>query len=319
VGKFVARSVARAVLVILVTAFGALVAVTEWGDPFKMIGPRMQDPTTRALLNETFGLDKPLFIRYLNFMGNLATGQLGIDFKNRRPIFDMLAETAPNTFRLALAAMLIQVVLGVTLGILAAWFRHSFVDIVITFAAVLVTSIPLLVSAVGLRNTLSGVSLFGWEAFPLIPRSLSVETTWLQNLILPAFALGVGALAFTVTMTRGSLIEVLDADYIMTARAKGLPEWKVVFKHAARNALIPVAELTAIQLGALMGGSIVVEAVFQYPGLGYLFVRAMNQNNHPVMVVVAVYSVVLFVVVLLLVEILTAWLDPRIRTVDRRA
>jgi oligopeptide transport system permease protein len=316
VGKFVARRVARAVFVILVTSFGALVAVTEWGDPFKMIGPRMQDPTTRKILNETFGLDQPLVVRYLHFIGNLATGDLGIDFKNRRPIFDMLTETAPNTFRLALAAMAIQVFLGITLGIVAAWRRHSFVDIVITAASVVITSIPLFVIGVSMRNTLSGVSVFGWEAFPQIPRSIGIETNWLQNLILPAIALGVGALAFTVTMTRISMIEVLEADFVRTARAKGLSEFKVVFKHAARNALLPVAELSAIQLGALMGGSVIVEAIFQYPGLGYLFVRAMAANNHPVMIVVAVYSVVLFVVALMLVDIVTAWLDPRIRTVD---
>lgn len=315
-GKFVARRVARAVFVILVTSFGALVAATEWGDPFKMVGPRMQDPTTRAILNEMFGLDQPLFVRYLHFLAKLATGDLGIDFKNRRPIFDMLAETAPNTFRLAVAAIMVQMVVGISLGVIAAWRRHSFVDTVITTFAVVVTSMPLFVIGVWLRDALSGVSVFGWEAFPRIPHSLGVETTWLQNLILPAFVLGVGALAFTVTTARGSMIDVLEADYVRTARAKGLSEVRVVFKHAARNALIPVAELTAIQLGALLGGSVLVETIFQYPGLGYLFVQAMNQNNHPVMVVVAVYSVTLFVLALMLVDIVTAWLDPRIRTVD---
>jgi ABC-type dipeptide/oligopeptide/nickel transport system permease component len=316
VGKFLVRRVAQAIFVLLVTSFGALVAVTEWGDPFKMIGPRMQKPETRALLNETFGLDQPLVIRYLHFVGRLFTGDLGIDFKRRRPIFDLITETAPNTMRLALAAILIQVVVGITLGIVAAWKRHSFADLVITTFAIVVTSVPLFVIGVALRNTLTGVSVFGWDAFPLIPRSIGIETTWLQDLILPAIALGVGALAFTTTMTRGSMIEVLDADYIRTARAKGLTERKVIFKHAARNALIPVAELSAIQLGALMGGSVLVEAIFQYPGLGYLFVRSMVENNHPVMLVVAVYSVALFVVVLMLVDLLTAWLDPRIRTVS---
>jgi oligopeptide transport system permease protein len=314
VGKFLARRIAQAIFVLLVTSFGALVAVTEWGDPFKMIGPRMQTPETRAILNHTFGLDQPLVIRYLHFVGNLLTGDLGIDFKRRRPIIDLLVETAPNSFRLALTALLIQVVVGVSLGIVAAWRRHTFTDLVITAFAVVVTSIPLFVIGVSLRNTLSGVSVFGWDAFPLIPRSIGVHTTWLQNLVLPSTALGVGALAFTVTIARGSMIEVLDADYIRTARAKGLSERKVVFKHAARNALLPVLELSAIQLGALMGGSVIVEAIFQYPGLGYLFVRSMAENNHPVMVIVAVYSVALFVIVLMLVDILTAWLDPRIRT-----
>ena len=315
-GKFLLRRTANAVLVVLVTTFGALVAVTEWGDPFRMIGPRMQTPEARAMLNETFGLDKPLFVRYLVYIGNLFTGDLGIDFERRRPVFDLLATAAPNSLRLALAALAIQVVVGVTLGIVAARLRRTFVDTVITFSAITITVIPLFVLGVWVRNTFSGRSVFGWEAFPLIPRSIGIETTWLQELILPALTLGVGALAFTVVLARGAMIEVLDADYIRTARAKGLSERKVIFKHAARNAMIPVAELSAIQLGALMGGTILVEAIFQYNGLGYLFVRSMNENNHPVMLAVSVYSVALFVIVLMLADILTAWLDPRIRTLD---
>jgi oligopeptide transport system permease protein len=315
-GRFFLRRTANAVLVVLVTTFGALVAVTEWGDPFRMIGPRMQTPEARAMLNETFGLDKPLFVRYLVYVGNLFTGDLGIDFERRRPVFDILADAAPNSLRLALVALAIQVVVGVTLGIVAARMRHTFVDTVITFAAVTLTVIPLFVLGVWVRNAFSGRSIFGWEAFPLIPRTIGIETTWLQELILPALTLGVGALAFTVVLARGAMIEVLDADYIRTARAKGLTERKVIFKHAARNAMIPVAELSAIQLGALMGGTILVEAIFQYNGLGYLFVRSMTENNHPVMLAVSVYSVALFVIVLMLADILTAWLDPRIRTFD---
>jgi ABC-type dipeptide/oligopeptide/nickel transport system permease component len=167
-----------------------------------------------------------------------------------------------------------------------------------------------------MRNGLSDATFFGWRPFPLIPRSIGIHTTWLRELILPAVALGVGALAFTVIMTRGSMLEVLEADYVRTARAKGLSERKVIFKHAARNALIPVAELSAIQLGALMGGSVLIETIFQYPGLGYLFIRSLNAYNHMVVVVVAVYSVALFVVTLMLVDILTAWLDPWIRTAN---
>lgn len=315
-GKFIVRRLAQSVFVLLVTTFGAMVAVTEFGEPFKVIGPRMQTPEAQAMLNGAFGLDKPLYIRFVVYVGNLVTGDLGIDFERRRPVFDLLAEVAPNSLRLALTAMAIQVVLGVVLGIIAARYRHSFVDLVITVFSVVVTSIPLFVIGVWLRSWLSGTTLFGWETFPVIPRSLGVETTWLQNLVLPAITLGVGALAFVVLLSRGTMLEVLEADYIRTARAKGLSERKVIFKHAARNALIPIAELSAIQLGALMGGTILVEVIFQYPGLGFLFVRSMNENNHPVMLAVAVYSVAAFVLILMFVDILTAWLDPRIRTLN---
>jgi ABC-type dipeptide/oligopeptide/nickel transport system permease component len=315
-GKFLLRRTAQAILVVLASTFLAMVAITDLGDPFEMIGEKMQTPETRRLLTETFGLDKPLVVRYLTYVGHLATGDLGIDFDRRRPVFDLLADAAPNTLRLALVALAIQFVVGVTLGVIAARLRHSFADLAITAGAIVVTVIPLFVLGVWIRNGLSGVSLFGWEAFPLIPRSIGIETTWLQDLILPAITLGVGALAFTVVLSRGAMLEVLDADYIRTARAKGLSERTVVFKHAARNALIPVMELSAIQLGALMSGTVIMETIFQYPGLGYLFVRSLNENNHPVMLAITVYSVALFVIVLMLADILTAWLDPRIRTID---
>jgi len=315
-GKFLLRRTAQALLVLLVTTFGALVAITEWGNPFRMVGERVIPPEQQKLLNEAFGLDKPLFVRYLDFVGKLATGDLGIDTQRRRPVFDLISAAAPNSLRLALVALAIQIVLGVTLGIIAARYRKSFVDLVITTCSVVVTMVPLFVLGVLVRDTLSGVSVFGFEAFPLIPRTLGVHSTWLQNLILPAITLGVGALAFTVVLTRGAMLEVLHADFIRTARAKGLSERKVVFKHAARNALIPVAELSAMQLGALMGGTVLIEAIFQYPGLGYLFVRSLNENNHPVMLAISVYSVALFVIALMLADILTAWLDPRIRTLD---
>jgi oligopeptide transport system permease protein len=300
--------------VLLATSFIALTALTELGDPFKTIGDRMQTPEARALLNEAFGLDKPLLARYVDFLGKLATGDLGIDLKRRRPVIDMLAEVAPNSLRLALLALAIQVVVGITLGIIAARLRHSFTDLVITTSAVVITCIPIFVLAVWVRNIFSGTAVFGLVAFPQLPRAFGTETTWLQELLLPAITLGFGALAFTVVLTRGSMLEVLDADYIRTARAKGLSERKVLFKHAARNALLPVMELSAQALGALIGGSVIVEAIFQYPGVGYLFVRSLGENNQPVLLAITVYSVALFVVVLMLADILTAWLDPRIRT-----
>lgn len=315
-GRFLVRRAVQAVFVLLVTTFLALVAVTEFGNPFITIGDRVQTPEAQRLLNDAFGLDRSLVVRYLHYIADLATGDLGIDFKRRQPVIDLLAKAAPNSLRLALAALAIQLVVGVTLGVIAARLRRSFTDLAITTASVVVTVIPLFVLGVAIRDALSGVSVFGWTAFPLIPRSLGVETTWLQELILPAVTLGFSTLAFTVVLTRGSMLEVLDADYVRTARAKGLAERTVLFKHAARNAMIPVAELSAMQLGALMGGTIMIETIFQYPGLGYLFVRAMGENNHPVILAVAVYSVALFVIVLMFTDILTAWLDPRIRTID---
>jgi oligopeptide transport system permease protein len=313
VGKFLVRRVAQAVFVLLVTSFGALVAVTEWGDPFKMIGPRMQTPETRAVLNETFGLDQPLVIRYLHFVANLFTGDLGVDFRQRRPIIDLIMETAPNSLRLALAAIVIQIVVGTGLGIVAAWRRHTFADLVITTFAVVVTSIPLFVIGVVLRDTLTGVSLFGWQAFPLIPRSIGVETTWLQNMALPAIALGTGALAFTVTLTRGSMFEVLDADYIRTARAKGLKEQTVISKHAMRSTMTPILTMLGMDLGALIGGAILTETAFNLPGLGQAVLNAIRNQDLPIILGVTLITSLAVLIANLVVDVLYAVIDPRVR------
>lgn len=250
-GKFLVHRASRMLFVLLVSSFITLTALTELGDPFKVIGARMQDPTTRANLNEAFGLDQPLLVRYVHFVANLATGDLGIDYERRRPVIDILAEMAPNSLLLAVVALAIQAVVGITLGIIAARLRHSFTDLVIITSAIVVTVIPLFVLAVWVRNIFSGTSVFGWVAFPQLPRSMGIETSWLQELLLPAITLGFGALSLTVVLTRGSMLEVLDADYVRTAR-----------------------------------------------------------------LAITVYSVALFVVVLMLADILTAWLDPRIRTTD---
>lgn len=312
--KFVAHRTAHLVLVLLVATFIAHLAVQKLVDPFKTLGEKPLPPATQKLLREQFGLDEPLFTQYVVYLKNLATGQLGVDYKQRRPVIDLLADVAPATFRLAVFAVAIQVVLGIVIGVLAAVWHRSAVDMLINVSTIALMSVPLFVLAVFLRDTLSGVPVFGWEPFPLIPRSIGVEITWLQELLLPAVTLGVGSIAFTVRLTRGSMLEVLGADYVRTARAKGMSERRVLFKHALRNAVLPVANFSAIQLGALLSGTVVVETIFQYPGLGHLFVRSLRENNNPVMIAILVYSVLLFIIVIAVVDILSAYLDPRIRT-----
>ena len=153
----------------------------------------------------------------------------------------------------------------------------------------------------------------GWGPFPAVPRNFTVEVPWYQEVLLPALTLAAVDAAFVARLMRGSLLEVLRADYVRTARAKGLPERTVIGRHALRNALIPVVTYAGVSLGVLFGGAIITETIFQYNGVGYLLSRAIVNSNAPVIIAVVVFSVVAYVLLSLLVDILYAVLDPRIR------
>jgi ABC-type dipeptide/oligopeptide/nickel transport system permease component len=174
-------------------------------------------------------------------------------------------------------------------------------------------SIPPLVTATFLRDRLSGLRLSDVTLFPTLPVAFGHEPHWAQLMLLPAISMAAGSAAFTARLIRGSMLEVLESDYVRMARAKGLAPRQVIFKHALRNALIPFANLATINLGALFGGALVVETVFQYPGVGYLFVRGLRDLNTPVLISIVAYSVIVFVVLIALLDILCAYLDPRLR------
>jgi ABC-type dipeptide/oligopeptide/nickel transport system permease component len=273
----------------------------------------MVRPEVRVVLRAKFGMDQPFLIRYLIFLRNLATGDLGIDFDQRRPVWDLVMSVAPNTLRLAVMAILIDLLIGLGAGVLAAVTKYPFVDALITVSTVLVMCIPTFVTAVVLRASLSGFEVFGLEIFPTLPHKFGVEVPWLKEILLPAFVLGIVDAAFVARLTRGSMLEVLASDYLRTARAKGLSRRTVIVKHGLRNALIPVVNYAGISLGALMGGAVITEAIFQYDGVGYLFYRALRTNNNPVIMAIAVYSVLVFLVLSLVADLLSAYLDPRIR------
>ena len=311
--KFVLRRTAQALLVFVITTFISYVGLFGLGDPFASVGEKVLPPETRAILRETFGLDEPLPVQYLTFLGNLFTGDLGIDFDRRRAVIDLLAEALPNTVLLAGLAITLEIVLGIGAGVLAAVRHESFWDALVRTSTVLLMSIPVLVIASFLRDRLSGLRLAELTVFPALPVTFGNEPHWAHLLALPAVSLAVGSAAFTARIVRGSMLEVLDSDYVRTARAKGLPPRKVVFKHALRNAVIPFANLATINLGALFGGALVVETIFQVPGVGYLFVRGLRDLNTPVMIAVISYVVIVFVVLIALLDILCAYLDPRLR------
>lgn len=311
--KFILRRTAQALLVFVIATLLCYIGLYQLGDPFASIGEKVMPPETRAILRETFKLDQPLPVQYLNYLGNLFTGDLGIDFDKRLPVFGMIIDVVPNTLRLAALAVALQLVLGICAGVLAAVRRGTFTDALVSVFAVVLMSIPLIVTAAALRDRLSGTRVFGITLFPQLPRTIAVEVHWYDELFLPALALALGGMAFIARMTRGTMLEVLESDYVRTARAKGLTQRTVIFKHALRNAVIPIANIAAVELGVLLGGAIIVETIFQYNGVGYLFVRALRSLNAPLLMAIIAYMVIAFVVLIALLDILCAYLDPRLR------
>jgi oligopeptide transport system permease protein len=307
-GKFVIRRIAQAILVIITAMLLIFLALFALGNPFSSSGEKTVPPETQALLRAKFGLDKPVPLQFLVYLKNMFTGDLGIDFDQRRQVSELLANAVPATVRLTLVAILIDILIGITAGIIAAVWRYSFWDVVVTLLSTLALGIPVFVIGLTLRANVSGLAFF-----PPVPRTFGQEPFWLAEVLLPAFTLAVVDAAFVARLMRGSMLEVLRADYIRTARAKGLPERKVIGKHAMRNSIIPVVTYLGISLGTLLGGAIITETIFQYPGVGYLLFTSIKNSNNPVIMAITAFAVIVFVTLSLIVDILYAYLDPRIR------
>lgn len=307
-GKFIARRTAQAILVVIVATLLIFLATFALGDPFASNGEKAVPPEIAAINRAKFGADQPLPLQFLTYLGNMVTGDFGIDFEQRRPVADLLAATVPNTIRLAVVAILIDILIGVVAGVIAAVKRYSFWDVLVTVASTLAIGIPTFIIGILLVANVSGLG-----PFPSVPRSFTVQVPWYQEVLLPALTLAIVDAAFIARLMRGSMLEVLKADYIRTARAKGLSERAVIGKHAMRNSLIPVVTYVGISLGVLIGGAIITETIFQYNGVGYLLSRSIVQSNAPVIIAIVVFSVVAYVLLSLIVDILYAYLDPRIR------
>ncbi|HEU0086572.1 MAG TPA: ABC transporter permease [Pseudonocardiaceae bacterium] len=307
-GTFLLRRIVQGVLVVFGATLLIFLATFSLGDPFATTGARVVPTEVQEINRAKFGVDQPLPRQYLTYLGNIFTFDLGVDFDQRRPVVDMLAETVPNTIRLALVTILIDILIGVTAGIIAALRKYSFWDVFVTVICTLAIGMPTLVIGILLAANLSGIG-----PFPAVPHSFTVEVPWYSEVVLPACTLAIVDAAFIVRLMRGSMIEVLHSDYIRAARAKGLSELRVIGKHAVRNSMLPVVTYTGVSLGVLFGGAIITETIFQYNGVGYLLSRAIVSSNTPVLIAIVVFSVLACVVLSTLVDILYAYLDPRIR------
>lgn len=300
-------------------------------DPASIIlGQHATADQVKALQQE-LGLNDPLYLQYWHFFKGILHGSLGSSLFTKTSVTDEILARFPATIELALAAIIIASVFGITIGIISAVKQNTFFDYISMIAALLGVSMPIfwlglilvVIFSVGLNwLPVSGRIQIGMEPTSitgfylldsLISGNMDAFILTLKHLALPAIALGSYSTAIIARMTRSTMLEIIRQDYIRTARAKGLFEKAVVFKHALRNALIPVTTVIGLQLGALLGGAVLTETVFSWPGVGSYTVDAILKSDYPVVQGSVMILAVVFVVVNLLVDLLYAYLDPRIK------
>jgi len=309
-GKYVLGRCRQAVPVLFgVTLITFLLTHVALGDPVRAMMGQRADPDIVARIRVEYGLDEPVWKRYVRYLGKLGVGDLGTSYRQGRPVSEVIAERLPATARLAVAAMGIALVLGVAAGVVAAMRHNTLVDLLLMMGALLGISTPVFWLGMMLI-ILFGVWL-GW--FPIS----GYGEGDIRHLILPALTLGVLQAGIIARITRSALLEVLHQEYIRTARAKGLREGVVVLKHGLRNGLMPVITLAGIGLGDLLVGAPLTETVFAWPGLGRLLVSAVGNRDLPVVVGATFVFALIYLGASLLVDLAYALVDPRIRVVEQ--
>ncbi len=273
-----------------------------------LVGKPHVTPERLAEVRKAYCLDGGKVEQYGCFVGRFLRGDMGESFRTGRPVADVLLDKIGPTAQLAIAAMVLQLIMAIPLGLFAATRRNTLADTVASGTAYIGQSAPVFFTGLLL------VYLFGFR-LDWFPISGHGEGFWsrIHHLILPAFTLAIFGAAYYTRLLRGEMIEVLGADYVRTARAKGLPERQVVGKHAMRNGLGPVVTVIGLDLGVLMGGAVVVESIFGWPGLGREVLQAVLDVDIPLIIGVVALTAVAIVIANLLADLASAWLDPRVR------
>jgi len=273
------------------------------GDPARLAAGPDADPQTVALVRQDLGLDKPLPEQFVSFFAHMLKGDFGSSMRTHRAVSTEIAERFMPTLLLTLASMSWAVLLGMSIGVVSAVFRNEWPD------------------RLGMTIAVSGISFPAFALGMLLMQIFSVKLGWLptvgaagwRHYILPSLTLGAAVAAVMARFTRASFVEVMQEDFVRTARAKGLKERTVIAKHCLRNALIPVVTMMGLQFGFLLGGSIVVEAVFNWPGLGRLLVDAVNMRDYPVIQTLVLLFSLEFILINLVVDVLYGFINPTIR------
>jgi oligopeptide transport system permease protein len=264
-------------------------------------------PEQIATLNAMYGLDQPFFVQFLHYLGNMLTGNLGISYVIAKdvPVNMLLANLLPASLQIGALGLLIGIVIGLILGVVAALNHNTILDTLCTIVSVIGVSVPSYLFALGLSYTFG----FRLHLFPLIYK---IELPF-QSSVLPAVALSLFVLATVARFTRTELLEVLNSDYILFAESKGLNDFRIITRHALRNALIPLITIVAPMVVILMTGSMVVEQIFSVPGVGQLLTKAVQVNDYSVTTALAFLFSAGYIAIMLVVDILYAFIDPRVR------
>jgi peptide/nickel transport system permease protein len=327
-GRYILKRLLQAIPLLLgIATITFFIVHLAPGDPMDMyLEPRFRrqmDPEAIEMIRQKYGLDQPVHVQYLKWLGNLATGDLGESFRYRRPVMSLIGERVPYTLQLAVLALLFDALFGIALGVLSAVKQYTLVDKSVTVGSLILYSIP------GFWLALMLVLVFsvhlGW--FPTSQtRSLDYDLlSWsakvldrLWHLVLPVFVLGVASAAGTARYMRNRLLEVLSEEYVLAARARGLRERTVILKHALRNAMIPILTIYGLALPFLLGGAVLIEKVFAWPGMGLLAVEAVNGRDYPVILATSMIAAVLVILGNLLADVTYALVDPRVSYATRR-
>jgi len=273
------------------------------GDPVDLMLGDSALGTDRETLRDQLGLNDPLIVQYLRYFGDLLQGDWGTSLFSKKPVFEEIMERVPATMELMLGAMVVTILVAMPLGLIAAVNKGTWIDQGAMIFSLLGVSIP---------NFWLGpmlILLFSIH-FDLLPVN---ERGGLEHLILPALTLGTSLASILARITRSSVVETLQAEYIRTARSKGISELRILFRHALRNALIPIVTVIGLQVGVLLSGAIITEAIFDWPGLGNLLISAINSRNYPLVQGCVLFIAGSYVMVNLVIDLLYAYLDPRIR------
>lgn len=315
--KYILKRLVTMIPMILVVTFliyGALELTP--GDPTDYLVDsetlaRMTEEQQIAL-KEAYGLNDPFVVRYVKWLGGLLRGEFGYSISSGRSIATILAERLPATLELAAASLLISTILGTFLGVISALKRGSLTDNILSVAGILGLSIPQFFFG------MCCILLFAlnWKILPVGGRIEPGMTKWyehLRHLIMPAFVLGISQTAGVMRYARTSMLDTMNKDYIKTARSKGVPEWRVNLVHGLRVSMTPVVVLVGFRLPTLIGGAVVIESIFQWPGIGLAFKEAVTSQNYPLVMSIALLSVIAVMLSSLIIDILTRVLDPRVR------
>lgn len=320
---FLIKRLSNAVLVMLAVTLMAFMIFRFVGDPVELMVNEQTTREQRDELRQRLGIDQPVLVQFARFVGNAVQGDFGVSYRNQQSVMALIAERFPATMELVVLATLISLAAGVPLGVLTAIHRGRWYSEAVQFVSIIGVSLPSFV--IGILLILAFAVTLGW--LPAFGRGAVTDLGWWTTglltpsgrmaLILPSVALSFYQITLVMRLVRAEMLETLRSDFVKFARARGVPAWRIHFRHALRNCLMPVVTMTAMNIGALIAFALVTETVFQWPGMGLLFIQAVTFADIPVMAAYLVIVSFIFVVLNTIVDITYALIDPRLRDANR--